>query len=428
MIHFTALLPTARSSQEKARIHVVYALLGTVVFMPLQLFVMEAFFLAALVLAARYVWCYDLPDRTRPILFVPAAAFAVVALLSLAGSPRLFLGLAFYAFTVLQYFLLFCLLQQFVRGEAERKLLVYGLLLSTALVALYGFYQYAHMLTLREEEWVDNSAFPLLRRRMYSTLYNPNLLSAYLLMVMSAAGALVIRWWGRWKQAAPFALLLAALTLCLVLTYSRGAWISACALIFFFGLVWDKRLWLSFLVIPLVLAFHHGGVTRRLLSIFSQSAADTSVSMRMDMWLAALQMTADHPLLGIGWGAFKYVYPVYNELIQEAGITIFHAHNMYLNVLAETGLLGFTAYFWFYFGVVWYAIRFLHRYSGTPFDRALVMAVAGAMLAVAVSGFSDYDLFSTQISLTLWLFAGLLTNTYEEYRKNQKKSLRNNSQ
>ena len=106
MIHFTALLPTARSSQEKARIHVVYALLGTVVFMPLQLFVMEAFFLAALVLAARYVWCYDLPDRTRPILFVPAAAFAVVALLSLAGSPRLFLGLAFYAFTVLQYFLL----------------------------------------------------------------------------------------------------------------------------------------------------------------------------------------------------------------------------------------------------------------------------------------------------------------------------------
>ena len=177
-----------------------------------------------------------------------------------------------------------------------------------------------------------------------------------------------------------------------------------------------------------MLAFHHGGVTRRLLSIFSQSAADTSVSMRMDMWLAALQMTADHPLLGIGWGAFKYVYPVYNELIQEAGITIFHAHNMYLNILAETGLLGFTAYFWFYFGVVWYAIRFLHRYSGTPFDRALVMAVAGAMLAVAVSGFSDYDLFSTQISLTLWLFAGLLTNTYEEYRKNQKKSLRNNSQ
>ena len=307
-------------------------------------------------------------------------------------------------------------------------MLVYGLLLSTALVALYGFYQYAHMLTLREEEWVDNSAFPLLRRRMYSTLYNPNLLSAYLLMVMSVAGALVIRWWGRWKQAAPFVLLLAALTLCLVLTYSRGAWISACALIFFFGLVWDKRLWLSFLVIPLVLAFHHGGVTRRLLSIFTQSAADTSVSMRMDMWLAALQMTADHPLLGIGWGAFKYVYPVYNELIQEAGITIFHAHNMYLNIMAETGILGFTAYFWLYFGIVWYAIRFLHRYAGTPFDRALVMAVAGAMLAVAVSGFSDYDLFSTQISLTLWLFAGLLTNTYEEYRKNQKKSLRNNSQ
>lgn len=63
--------------------------------------------------------------------------------------------------------------------------------------------------------------------------------------------------------------------------------------------------------------------------------------MRMDMWEAAIAMFVDHPVLGIGWGAFKHVYPVYNELIQEAGIVIFHAHNMYLNILAETGLAGF---------------------------------------------------------------------------------------
>ena len=46
----TTLLPTASSSQEKARIHVVYALLGTVFFMPLQIIAMEACFILALIL------------------------------------------------------------------------------------------------------------------------------------------------------------------------------------------------------------------------------------------------------------------------------------------------------------------------------------------------------------------------------------------
>ena len=82
------------------------------------------------------------------------------------------------------------------------------------------------MLTLHEEEWVDNSAFPLLRRRMYSTLYNPNLLSEFLLMAISAAFSLLIVKKRAPKKMAVLLTLLAALALCLILTYSRGAWLS----------------------------------------------------------------------------------------------------------------------------------------------------------------------------------------------------------
>ena len=247
-------------------------------------------------------------------------------------------------------------------------------------------------------------------------------------MAISAAFSLLIVKKRAPKKMAVLLILLAALALCLILTYSRGAWLSAGALVFFFGLVWDKRLWLSFLCIPFLLAFYHGGVTHRLLSIFYHSSADTSVSMRMDMWLAALQMVGDHPMLGIGWGAFKFVYPVYNELIQQAGITIFHAHNMYLNILAETGIAGFCAFFWLFFGAAVYAVRFLRLPGIQPQERAMALMTAASILAVAVSSFSDYDLFSTQISLTLWFLLGLFSNMHEEYGKRAKKSLRNNSQ
>lgn len=424
----TTLLPTASSSQEKARIHVVYALLGTVFFMPLQIIAMEACLILALILAARYIWKYPVASWHDTPLFKPAALFAVLAFISLAGSPKPLFGVAFYLFTVLQYFIFYNLIVVFVRGGEERRLFLLVFLASAAAVVLFGLYQYAHMLTLHEEEWVDNSAFPLLRRRMYSTLYNPNLLSEFLLMAISATFSLLIVKKRAPKKMAVLLTLLAALALCLILTYSRGAWLSAGALVFFFGLVWDKRLWLSFLCIPFLLAFYHGGVTHRLLSIFYHSSADTSVSMRMDMWLAALQMVGDHPMLGIGWGAFKFVYPVYNELIQQAGITIFHAHNMYLNILAETGIAGFCAFFWLFFGAAVYAVRFLRLPGIQPQERAMALMTAASILAVAVSSFSDYDLFSTQISLTLWFLLGLFSNMHEEYGKRAKKSLRNNSQ
>jgi O-antigen ligase len=304
----------------------------------------------------------------------------------------------------------------FIHGEKERRLLVWCLLAGAFCVVIYGFYQYAHMLTLHESEWVDQSTFPLLRRRMYSTLYNPNLLSAFLLMVIGTTISMSIWTEHKWHRLM-FLGLLGLLMVCLVLTYSRGAWVSVCALIVFFGIVWDKRLWLLLLAVPVILFFYHGGVTTRLLSIFSHSEADTSVSMRMDMWTAALAMFFDHPLLGVGWGAFKYVYPVYNELIQEAGITIFHAHNMFLNVLAETGIIGTGFGFWFFYGNAWYAGRFLRQVKFDTFSRAIAMTTMAAVVSITISGITDYDLFSTQVSLTLWLLCGIFGNTYVEYQK-----------
>lgn len=415
------------SPAERARLRVVYALLGTVFFMPVNLIAMEICLALAVVFAVCSGWKYGFGPAPSIPLLVPAAGFCFTALLSLVGSPHGLMGFAFYCFTIVQYALLYMLVIFFVRGQAERHLLLTGLFVSAAVVCLYGLYQYAHMLTLGEAAWVDNSAFPLLQRRMYSTLYNPNLLSAFLLMVMGAAASMTIctgHRSHRWLYVGLFA----ALSLCLILTYSRGAWLSAAALVLFFGFVWDKRLWSLFLLVPPVLLFYRGGVTNRLMSIFSYSEADTSVSMRLDMWNGALEMLGDHPVLGIGWGAFKYMYPVYNEFVQQAGITIYHAHNMFFNIAAETGLAGFFFFLWFFLGCGWYGLKALQNGGLSHFDRAMAMAMSAAVISQAVCGFGDYDLFSTQISLTFWLLCAIFSNMFIDTQKNKKKSLRNNSQ
>lgn len=407
----------ALDTAEKARLRVVYALGGVIFFMPINLFIMEGCLVLALLLGAYYWRVFEAPDFPAFPLIKPALCFAAAALVSLMGAPSGLMGLAFYAFTVLQYIGLYVLLLCFIRGSSERRCMVFLFLASAVCVGLYGLYQYAHMLTLHEAAWVDNDAFPMLRRRMYSTLFNPNLLSAFLLMAMSAAASMTICTKHKWHRLLYGAVFL-LMTLCLVLTYSRGAWLSVCALVVFFGFVWDKRVWLCLLIVPLLLAFYHGGVTERLLSIFSHSEADTSVSMRLDMWYSAIAMSIEHPVLGIGWGAFKYVYPWYNELIREAGITIFHAHNMYLNILAETGIVGFVSYMIFFFGNAWHGIHFLQQREINHFDKAIAMTIGAAVIAISVTGISDYDLFSTQISLAFWFLCGIFANMCMEYRKN----------
>ncbi len=407
------LLNAESGSQERLRAYIVYALLGTVFFMPLNIFLMEACFAVSTLLAATYTWKHGMGLWRRMPLFTPAAAFVVVALVSLIGAPKMLNGVVFYIFTIVQYFILYNLVVSFIRGERERKLLLYAFLIGAFLMVLYGFYQYSHMLGLRNEEWVDTDAFPLLQRRMYSTLYNPNLLSAFLLMVMGIAASCTI-WTDHRRRRLLYVGLFTIFTLCLILTYSRGAWLSVFAMVFFFGLVWDKRVWLLFLVVPVVLVFYHGGVVTRIMSLFANNE-DTSVSMRIDMWECTLDMIKDHLFLGIGWGAYQYVYPLYNELIEEAGIIIYHAHNMYLDIMAETGLLGFAMYMWFFFGNAWYGLKVL-KGKASPFSKCLAMSAASAVFTIAVSGISDYDLFATQISLTLWLVFAMFANVYcEEY-------------
>lgn len=187
------------SPAERARLRVVYALGGAVFFMPLNIFIMEGCLVLALFLGAYYWRKFDAPDFPSVPLLKPALCFAAVSLISLIGSPEALMGLAFYAFTALQYICFYALIVYFIHGEGERRLLLFLFLVGAAVVGLYGLYQYVHMLTLHEAAWVDNDAFPLLKRRMYSTLYNPNLLSAFLLMVMGLAASMTV--WTRHKMA-----------------------------------------------------------------------------------------------------------------------------------------------------------------------------------------------------------------------------------
>ena len=78
-----------------------------------------------------------------------------------------------------------------------------------------------------------------------------------------------------------------------------------------------------------------GPIMQRFLTLGADSGS------RMDIWRDSLPIINDHPL-GIGLGNYENVFQVYNQSLT-SDKTVIHAHNDYLQLLIETGWVGFIA-------------------------------------------------------------------------------------
>ncbi|WP_303052619.1 O-antigen ligase [uncultured Dialister sp.] len=387
--------------------HILYLLYATLFLLPLNPFLFYVTLLPAVV-----AWLYNWRKKGEvalalPPLWQPGAVFLVCSFLSAFVSKDMAFSFMNWALQPLMYALVYLLIYTTVSTEKEKEKALYAFLAGAVVTVVYGFFQYANAADMaadmEAQSWVDPERFPLLRRRMYSTLENPNLFGAYLLMIISILTAFTLRERAV-KRRTVFAVILLSLLLCLALTYSRGAWVSLAAIVLGLTLFYDKRFGLLFLLVPVVLAFYHGQVVERFLSLFS--GEDTSVDLRFALWESTMAMIEEHPLLGVGWGAYFLAYPDYNFFIQEEGVLIFHAHNMYLNMLAEVGIPGGMAFLLAFFaqGILCWRN---YRHGNDSFTKSMGLGGVLMVMALSVISMGDHVLFSRSVSFCFWSLSAL---------------------
>jgi O-antigen ligase len=117
-------------------------------------------------------------------------------------------------------------------------------------------------------------------------------------------------------------------------------------------------------------------------------------SMRQDTW----RLFLDHPLLGTGLGTLEMVFPPYDSLYD--GKVVDHAHNDYLEALAETGVVGGLCCAWF-LGVV-----FTHSLKGLVGLGSSFGSVVNLSGLIACSGMLVHSLvdFNLHIPANALLF------------------------
>src|SRR5216684_6848302 len=146
-----------------------------------------------------------------------------------------------------------------------------------------------------------------------------------------------------------------------------------------------------------------GQILQRFSSLQSlETTAGKRASMRRDTWRIFLH----HPVTGTGQGTLQIVYPPYESLYD--GKIVNHAHNDYLEALAETGLLGGLCCAWFVVVLLRVSFKRL-RQVGNSFAGALQLSGLVAASGFLVHSLVDFNLHIPSNDFLFFLMAHLAT-------------------
>jgi O-antigen ligase len=135
-------------------------------------------------------------------------------------------------------------------------------------------------------------------------------------------------------------------TLGLLLTYSRGAWVGwATAMLFLIFALKKWKAGIVMILLPVVLVFSVTPLRERLATLVNPKA-DSAINDRLRVMTGAAHLGLENPVFGIGYGRGRLKAALresYKETIYE-GWPIWHAHNVYAELFAETGILGLGSF------------------------------------------------------------------------------------
>ena len=284
-----------------------------------------------------------------------------------------------------------------INSRYKLYLLIGLLTISASVTSLYGVYQYFGG-AATTEAWVDTTMFEDIQSRAGSTFSNPNILGEYLIMMIPLALSLL---WYRKKliYKGIFAAMLGLMGICMLLTFSRGAWLGLIVALVGFSVVRDKRLFGLFIIglfiMPFVLP---PSIIHRFTSI--GNLADTSSSYRMSILLGSLRMAQDYWISGIGLGslAFKAIYPKYSL----AAAYALHSHNVYIQVILEMGVAGALVFMLIILVFIRAALARQNKIKDVFLSTVMLAACVG-IAGYLVQGLVENIWYNYRVLQTFWV-------------------------
>lgn len=196
----------------------------------------------------------------------------------------------------------------------------------------------------------------------------------------------------------------------LVMTQTRSAWISCAAMFLIYGLLKERKMLLVFaLAAGLLLSVPMART--RLTDLTEGTGARSgeklnSWAWRVRLWQNAWPSIQKRVWTGHGLGNFRYLSRGFADFSAERKWGV-PAHNVYVELLAETGIFGLLAYLSIYAVVLKRFFSRIFRTKGVQSTEAAI--VFSYVVGYLMVSFSDNTLYYLSFNWYFWFFLGALS-------------------
>ncbi len=293
------------------------------------------------------------------------------------------------------FILVFFFVREAMSEPARRQRVGWALLMTAALIGLDSLAQLFRGTDLFYAQ-------PLLQGPHYqaltATFKNSNNLSSYLgfvTLVALAMAATAAAPKARWMSG----VLAVVLGACLLLTYSRGAWIGFLGgLLLMIVLSGRWKVLLPALLVFIMFLLLNASIAQRAIPVLSLAAGKPTAgfSERSELMDVGIHLIRENPFLGKGLGTF----------MDYAGQRIEHgdyAHDCYLQIWAESGVFSLFFFLLFLGTVLGKALKAVRR-SGDP----LLLGLLCGLTAFLTHSLFDNQFYSVAQAFLFWSMFGLL--------------------
>jgi O-antigen ligase len=325
------------------------------------------------------------------------------------------------------------LIPQYIRSEKHIKHILYSCLGIHTLLVLYGFITQV----IGGLHIYGDIAAPFFVEHCIYAAYITISFAFLLPFYLTAENEKNRLWLG---------LLTALFGAAIILTFVRAAWISVFVLLLFYLFQFRNRksaidlilLMIVGSLLGLVIAVSTdvGGMILQRLDTITETNYTANLD-RIDRWIVAWKIWIYNPILGVGWGAypdhyFKYAeqtsafYDAYFFNVPYSSAFRMGAHNIYLELLAEVGVVGLMSYLLVIYIFFRRALIMQHKIK-SDFQRIFLIGAQGAIITYLVHAFVNNLGPSDKMGITFWFIIGIVPTIEALYRSDQKNALKESS-
>lgn len=273
-----------------------------------------------------------------------------------------------------------------VRCAEDLKRLVSSAAFAVAVMSLYGAYQRIRGVRVNKS-YVDATVNEGMPGRVQSIFDNPNTFAEVLILLLPLILALIItskHWLPKLVACGVFVLGVAALGM----TYSRASWVGIAFAMVVFVFLWKPALIPAFIALcMLCIPLLPSTIWNRILTITNTS--DSSTASRIPLYQAALATIKKSPISGAGLGTAAVQRYISDHNLYHAPAPFVHAHNIYLEVWIEAGILGIVGFISAMLWNIKNAARAV-RHSENSTARTVAAASAASLSGAMACGLADY--------------------------------------